>query len=69
MTFFQGAKDVQINGGEFTVVNGDYTVLDRSQRTNNVNSFNTTNTTIRDSYNNSSLQYCKTFSSLFVNRL
>lgn len=69
MTFFQGATDVKINGGEFTVVNGNYMVFDQSRHTSNVNSFNTTNSTILGSYNDNSQRYCKTFSYTFVNRL
>ncbi len=69
MTFFQGATDVKINGGEFTVVNGNYTVFDQSRHTSNVNSFNTTNSTILGSYNDNSQRYCKNLSYTIVNNL
>lgn len=69
MTFFQGATDVKINGGEFTVVNGNYTVFDRSRHTSNVNSFNTTNNTTLGSYNDNSQRYCENFNYTFDNEL
>ncbi|KAF8949723.1 hypothetical protein BDZ97DRAFT_1627062, partial [Flammula alnicola] len=54
MAFFQGAKNVHINGGEFTQVQGNYTVFDQSRHTSNVNSFNTTNKTTVGSHNDNS---------------
>ncbi|KAF9477012.1 hypothetical protein BDN70DRAFT_922872 [Pholiota conissans] len=55
--FFKDATNVKINGGEFNVINGNYTVFDQSRHSTNVNSFNTTNNTTIGSHNDNSRQY------------
>ena len=57
MTFFQGASNVNVTGGEFNEVRGNYIVYDQSRHHSNVNSFNTTNRTILNSGNNNSTVY------------
>jgi len=57
MSFFQGASNVRITGGEFNVVKGNYVVHNQSRHTSNVNSFNTNAITTMDSHNDHSRHY------------
>ncbi|KIM38276.1 hypothetical protein M413DRAFT_37168, partial [Hebeloma cylindrosporum] len=54
MSFFQGARNVNITGGEFNEVRGNYILYDQSRHNSNVNSFNTTNRSIVNAGNNNS---------------
>jgi len=54
MPFFEGAKTVDISGGEFNDIGGNLNKYDNSRHTHYVNSHNTTNSTTKGSYNDSS---------------
>ncbi|KAF8194098.1 hypothetical protein BJ912DRAFT_959323 [Pholiota molesta] len=56
-SFFSNATNVNISGGEFNVVKGNYNVFDQSRHTSNVGSFNTTNNTTVGSHNDNSQQH------------
>jgi len=55
MPFFNNAKHVDINGGQFHDIAGNVNNYDYSRHEHNTNSHNTTNTTTMDSYNDSSI--------------
>ncbi|KAF8907091.1 hypothetical protein CPB84DRAFT_1769475 [Gymnopilus junonius] len=52
VSFFQGASNVSITGGSFSVHNGNKTVYDNSRHHSNINSGNTTIRRTQDAYNN-----------------
>jgi len=59
MSFFSGASNIKVTGGEFNEVRGNYIVYDQSRHHSNVNSLNTTTRTVLNSGNNNSCVYCK----------
>ncbi|KAF8816182.1 hypothetical protein BYT27DRAFT_7185009 [Phlegmacium glaucopus] len=52
MSFFQGASNVKIIGGEFNDVKGNLTVFDRSRHEFNVDTGNVSNNQFINSFNN-----------------
>lgn len=53
-SFFAGASNVTIVGGDFNDVKGNLTIFDYSRHTTNLNSNNTTNNNVLNSHNNNS---------------
>jgi len=56
-SFFSGATNVQIYGGEFNQVKGNMTIFDHSRHTSHINAYNTSNTMMENVSNNNSQKY------------
>ncbi|KAF8816163.1 hypothetical protein BYT27DRAFT_7184987 [Phlegmacium glaucopus] len=54
MSFFQGASNVKIVGGEFNDIKGNLTVFDRSRHEINVDTGNVLNNKLINSFNDNS---------------
>jgi hypothetical protein len=61
-SFFAGASNVTIVGGDFNDVKGNLTVFDHSRHTSNFHSNNTYNTKVLHSHNNNSTKISKQIS-------
>ncbi|KAF8816172.1 hypothetical protein BYT27DRAFT_7184994 [Phlegmacium glaucopus] len=56
MSFFKGASNVKIIGGEFNDIKGNLTVFDRSRHETNVNNSNVYNNKLINSFNDNSIR-------------
>jgi len=61
MSFFAGASNIKIVGGEFNDIKGNLTVFDHSRHEVNIDSGNVYNNKIIDSFNDNSTRISEQF--------